>query len=922
MLQTFRRTVCISILFILSIPMFASNQSVTVDDLTTSLLNASQDEIQGLLSEHQDSINLSLWKVIWDKGEEERKHSNYLQAFKILNVATLIAEKIGDKKAVADSLLSKGIAQRWLGEYSDAMNSLEKCLPMFLSLNDKIGVGDTWLNIGVIHFRLGNYDQAMEFYQKSLALDEEIGYNAGIAKNLAVIGDYYYWQSNYAMALQFWKKGLSLRRTIGDKNGIASTLNDIAAIYYSQGNYTLAKETYKEVWKLYEEFGSKHGVAVAMQNLGETCYRMGNYDEAMSYLKRCLALRQILEDKPSMPSTLQTIADVYFEQGSPDLALESLNHCLTLSLELGDKAFSAIVMFDIARVHYQLKNYEAALDFAERAIQIANPLQNLETLWNSQALQGKAYLELNQDAKAQLAFESAIGTIENLRTKVVGSEQEQQVFFESKVAPYVFLSTLLIKEGKIEEAFANSERAKARVLLDVLHSGKFQIEKSMTPEEQQQETEWKHQLSLLSLALQKEKDSSQQAQDKIEQLNSNLEKTRLDYEAFRTNLYAEHPQLQTHRGEAKPVSAKEAVALLQDDKTAILEYLITEKKTYLFVITKNTANDAGYSIKNYEIAVSQKKLSNKIENFRQQISERSIGFGISARELYDLLLNPALPQLKGKNAVIIIPDQTLWELPFQCLRSPQKRYAIEDLTISYAPSLTVFREMFQSRQKKNFGTGPDALFAIANPEIAKGTATLVRESMQTNTLEPLPETEKEVNALSKLYGANKSKVYVRKEASEENVKIESSNFDILHFASHGIFDNTSPLHSNIVLSRSENSAEDGLLEAWEIMQMNLKSRLVVLSACETARGRVGAGEGIIGLTWAFFVAGTPSTVVSQWKVESTSTAQLMLEFHRNLEERKMPSAVALQNAELSLLRESEYRHPFYWASFVIIGDGS
>ena len=104
------------------------------------------------------------------------------------------------------------------------------------------------------------------------------------------------------------------------------------------------------------------------------------------------------------------------------------------------------------------------------------------------------------------------------------------------------------------------------------------------------------------------------------------------------------------------------------------------------------------------------------------------------------------------------------------------------------------------------------------------------------------------------------------------------------------------------------------------MNLNLNADMVVLSACETARGRIG--EGVIGMTWALFVAGSPTTVVSQWKVESASTTELMLEFHRALraQNSKMTKAQAMQAAALKLLKSADYQHPFYWAGFVIIGD--
>ncbi len=117
--------------------------------------------------------------------------------------------------------------------------------------------------------------------------------------------------------------------------------------------------------------------------------------------------------------------------------------------------------------------------------------------------------------------------------------------------------------------------------------------------------------------------------------------------------------------------------------------------------------------------------------------------------------------------------------------------------------------------------------------------------------------------------------------------------------------------------------DDGLLEAREIMKLNLTANLVVLSACQTARGHIGAGEGVIGIAWAFFVAGVSTTVVSQWKVESASTAALMISFHRHLKAANGTSkAHALRQAALDLLKDKSYQHPFYWAGFVMIGNGN
>jgi CHAT domain-containing protein len=130
------------------------------------------------------------------------------------------------------------------------------------------------------------------------------------------------------------------------------------------------------------------------------------------------------------------------------------------------------------------------------------------------------------------------------------------------------------------------------------------------------------------------------------------------------------------------------------------------------------------------------------------------------------------------------------------------------------------------------------------------------------------------------------------------------------------------MYSHLALAEGA-ASEDGLLEAWELMQLDLHADLAVLSACETARGRVGAGEGMIGFSWAMFIAGVPSIVVSQWKVESAGTRDLMVNFHRGL---LSPGSTrtkteALRQAALKLLKNPETSHPFYWGGFVLVGDG-
>jgi CHAT domain-containing protein len=192
------------------------------------------------------------------------------------------------------------------------------------------------------------------------------------------------------------------------------------------------------------------------------------------------------------------------------------------------------------------------------------------------------------------------------------------------------------------------------------------------------------------------------------------------------------------------------------------------------------------------------------------------------------------------------------------------------------------------------------------------------------SFDSLPQAETEVKAIGEIYGAEASTILIGHAAREETFKARASKYPVLHFAAHGVLDDVNPLYSRLLLA-TDSDSEDGFLEAREIMKLDLHADLAVLSACQTARGQVGAGEGLIGMSWALFIAGTSTTVASQWKVDSTSTARLMIDFHRNLQSDSGSSqarpAEALRRAAIKLMADPKYRHPFYWSAFVVVGNG-
>ncbi|HXG66860.1 MAG TPA: CHAT domain-containing protein [Blastocatellia bacterium] len=703
-------------------------------------------------------------------------------------------------------------------------------------------------------------------------------------------GDRFFSQGDYPQALDVYARAHSAAEQINDKAGISRTLNYIGLIRLRQGNYAQAMGYFQQSLAMSEAMKDKTGMADALVNIGNVHRKQGDYAQAMEYYRKSLAMSETLEDKVIMARTLNNIANVYRKQG----------------------------------------RYEQSLEFAGRAAAPARQVGLLETLWGARLLAGAAHHFLNRPDQARQAIAESIAATEALRAQVAGGEQEQQRFFESRVLSYYAMVELLVAQNNPAEALAYAERARARALLDVLRSGRINITKAMTSQEQEQERRLNSLLVSLNTQIYRENLRPQPDPARLAELNAQLQKARLDFEAFQTNLYVAHPELKTQRGEAPPLRLEEATALLPDTQTALLEFVVAAEKSYLFVLTRQGAAKHA-TVKVFPLEVKQQDLTERVERFRQMLATLDNRFHRSAREFYDLLLKPAAAQLRGKTRLVLVPDGPLWELPFQALQTPQNRYLIEDHIISYAPSLTVLREMRRSRRRE--ASAAPTLLAFGNPALEQKAAARVQAALMYERLDPLPEAERQVQTLGRLYGPRRSKVYIGAEAREERFKAEAGAYRILHLATHGILNDRSPMYSHLLLAQAKEltfsgagSKEDGLLEAWELLKMDLRADLAVLSACETARGRVGQGEGMIGLTWALFVAGVPTTVVSQWQVRSDSTAELMVAFHQQLQTRLAGSpgrgaAAALRAAALKLMQNPKYRHPFHWAGFVVVGNG-
>jgi CHAT domain-containing protein len=328
-----------------------------------------------------------------------------------------------------------------------------------------------------------------------------------------------------------------------------------------------------------------------------------------------------------------------------------------------------------------------------------------------------------------------------------------------------------------------------------------------------------------------------------------------------------------------------------------------------------------------------------------------------ARQLYDMLLGPAEKELEGKEELLVVPEGSLCALPFETLRMPDGRYLVERFHVTYMPSLTVKGQLERRRGAAGASGAPRPLLALGGA-LYGGAASRAARSVSDQQLaalrldaqrlgeqrrsmrelyaalgfdawEELPGTLAEVSSIGRLMPGGT--VLTGAQASELRIKQLSRSgellrYGVIHFATHGMAVPEAPELSALVLSLKDGEggkdgedAEDGFLTAGEIADLKLAADFVNLSACETGLGRILGGEGIVGLSQAFLLAGANGLSVSLWPVADDATRQFMTELYRLVGEKGLSFAHAMTEVKRRFIREGAWQEPLYWAPFVYYG---
>jgi len=747
----------------------------------------------------------------------------------------------------------------------------------------------------------------------------------------------YAWAANAARhagqlqkAIKYGEKALEMAEKSKDPGSLFRAIGTLVPVYRQVRNFDKARELIERGIAVVKTLPPNidprsfwEGTLYAY--LGTDLLRRREYEKAIDLLSLSVYLQQrhMASDRGNpawlnvrrgdLVGRLILLGNAYQRAGRLEESAEQYQRAAEYIKEWGVKyPWEADLYGSMGDVHFAQKNFPQALQNFQKVLALGERRQMAGIIaWAPRRI-GDILRETGEPAEAIPYYQRAIEHSESTRG-LLESEKYRQSYFEGGVGVYARMIQELVASGRTEEAFNYSERARSRAFLDVLGT-KVQL------------ANVKSGLAQEELALQERiaglKAKMLNTDEHAGDLRRELRDAERAYDSFLTKVRKQNKE-QTSLMTVEPLTLKQVQELLQPE-TTLVEYFVGPIMTRVWIIEKERMQYVGIHLGKQDLAERVKTLRDSI--FALGEKEK---FNESSTFLYQQLIQPILPHATGKE-LIIVPHDVLHYLPFHALMGPDGRYLIEKYPIYYLSSASLLQFVQEKRK-----AGGEKVLAFGNPDLGDPEKNLEYAELEAEEVKAVyPE----------------STVYVKKEASEEKSKSLSPKYDVLHFATHAQLNEDDPLSSAILLVKG--GKEDGRLEVREIFGMDLKANLVVLSGCDTALGKLSTGDELVGLTRAFIYAGTPSVVASLWSVDDSSTAQLMASFYRNL--KTMSKAEALRQAQLELIRGEgrsdlyakrgvggigklgetpeaqpgsqgssslSTSHPYFWAPFILVGDG-
>lgn len=892
--------------------------------------------------------------------------------------ARLLSKELGFRRGEAQSLNNIGLTYYNRGDMRRALELFEQSLAIWATAVDRRGEAQTLLNVGYAYDDLGETVKARNYFDHALGLARRTkDYRVQIL-SLAVLGLSYTWLGDKQSAFDAYTQALELARSVGDRFGEAVSLNGLGYYYDDLGKEQTALESYLQAAQLFKDIGNRSYEVFTLGYAGHISFALGDTGKALEYYNRHLEICRSLPNPRQEAYGLRDVGAIYASLGKTDEAMFNYESALALSKEVGDPRGQAYILNRQGLIYSRLENRDKAKECFDEALRLLEALGDRSgevlILYNMATLKR----DLGELQQASNLIQTALQVIERLRTTVI-SEDLRASYLASVYQCYELYIDVLMRmhkqypgSGFDGAAFVTSERGRARSLLEMLREARADIRRGISPGLQKKARSIQDLLNAKAdrhmLLLGQKLASHASSQNGVRSIDEEI-----------AALTREIKQLDKQSDEVESeirISSPRYAALTQpgswslkqlqhllDRDTVLLEYSLGEERSYVWAVTKSSL--VGYELpprKDIEkvaedlrklISMQQTPIAGETSAIRAERDEQSEArLNETAGRLTQMILKPIAPYL-GTHRLVIVPDGALNYVPFAALPDPQESTGNVPLVVNHEisnlPSLSTLATL-----RKEFAYRKHAdktLVVLADPvydnddnritQIAKArpsrsskeqtrSISFVRSFIESSDtglaagFHRLPFSGREAREISQFVPRLKRKVALDFRASRRMaMSADLDQYRIIHFAAHGFLNSEHPTLSGIVLSLvdEQGNPQDGFLRLNEIYNMKLRADLVVLSACQTALGKQIRGEGIIGLTRGFMYAGAARVTATLWKVDDNATSQFMKRFYGEMLRRKRlrPSA-ALRVAQLQMIKEPQWKYPYFWAAFVLQGE--
>ncbi|MBD2215642.1 CHAT domain-containing protein [Calothrix sp. FACHB-1219] len=791
---------------------------------------------------------------------------DYPKAIEYFQQNLAIAQEIKDRLGESAALGNLGLAYKALGDYPKAIEYQQQSLAIAREIKDRLGEGAALGNLGIAYFQLGDYPKAIEYQQQRLAIAKEIKDRLGEGQALGNLGIAYFQLGDYPKAIEYQQQRLAIAKEIKDRLGEGQALGNLGNAYYALGDYPTAIDYEQQSLAIAKEIKNRLGEGTVLGNLGNAYYALGDYPTAIDYQQQRLAIAREIKDRLGEGQVLGNLGIAYYALGDYPTAIEYYEQSLAIAKQIKDRLGESQALGNLGNAYISLGDYPKAIDYQQQRLAIAKEIK--DKLGEGQSLNnlGYAFYKQGNLSAAEKTLYEGIQVYESLRGKKLADTNKISLF-DTQSNTYRTLQQVLIAQNKTDAALEIAERGRARAFVELLAS-------RVSTNNQQA-------------------DKSPQSPTiaEIKQIAQQQNATFIQYsiitDDFKVGGKQQTKESNLYIWVVKPTGE---VTFRKVD----LKPLWQKDNTTLDELITNSRINIGVGRGRGGITVSQNPEAANVKKPLQKLHD------ILIKNIADLL--PKNPSER----VIFIPQGSLFLAPFPALRDEQGKYLVEKHTILTAPAIQVLNFTHQLEQGRQ--TNYQNALIVGNPTMP---VVSTEPGKPGTRLDPLPGAEQEAKTIADLL---KTKAILGKDATKANILQRLSQVDVIHLATHGWADDYRGLGSWIALAPS--GKDDGLLKAEEILDLKLKAQLVVLSACETGKGKL-SGDGVIGLSRSLISAGVPSVLVSLWQVPDAPTQYLMVEFYKSLQTQP-DKALALRQAMLKT--KEKFSSPGDWAAFTLIGE--